>query len=255
MPIDASQIDAEPPDQGAAVDAGLVDVGFDAGASDADSPPAASGTLHIHTARKLFELDLATVTTTELGSFQGPGGARIPNVVDIATTLDGRMVAGAREGDLYLLDPVTAELTNPRALGDIAQGLANLPDGRVRVAGDRLSAVDPLTRSVDEVLHDEQGLGISGDAVVLASRTVLWTVRPRPVDQSGDGWLWTHPAAPIQRTDTSPAYCIDGLAEVHAECVRGALGVRCEASPSLYGGAAPSPRRPTLEASAWDLRR
>lgn len=167
---DVDVADAAGPD--AAADAGWPDA---AGSDDAGFEPAAAP-LYAHTGAMLYRVDPTTFRTTLVGAFRGRDGA-IEDVIDIAIDTDGTMLGGTTEGKVYAIDPNSAVCRYRFTFDDKLNGLTFLEDGRLVVAGERVSLVDAEDgRLIFELVGDDV-FQTSGDIVGLPDGFLYWTVR------------------------------------------------------------------------------
>lgn len=183
--------DAEPP-----VDLGVPDLGPpDLGVPDLGLPDAepALEPVYIHTSSSLYTYDPDRNTTDLIGDFRTSAGPVADGMVDIAIGLDGRMYGGDRAGEgrngtginnVYVIDPSSAFCTRIFTIDDYPHGLTVLADGRLVVAGDRISVIDPATGQVEQEL--DSAYETSGDIVGLPDGFLYWTVRPQN-NGEGDG--------------------------------------------------------------------
>ncbi len=195
---ESDQLSVVPPpiDSGVAPDTGVTtpDVGFaaDTGPAvppDAGFPPPAVEPVYIHTGDTLYSYDPADHLARVVGRFLDNQGGRVEPVVDIAIDLGGRMYGGTRDRKVFAIDPDTAACTYLFEFDDALNGLTFLSDGRLVVAGDRISIVHPLTGDmITELATDYE---TSGDIVGLPDGKLYWTVRNRSGD--GDGLVRIDP--------------------------------------------------------------
>lgn len=188
---DAGFIDAGfPPDTGIeeTPDSGVVDP--DAGfAPDADLPPPAREPVYIHTGTTLFSYDPANNQVQRVGDFHDRSGPLDRQVVDIAIDLDGTMYGGTREpsgntagNGVYIIDPETALSRLVFEFDDTLNGMTFLDDGRLVIAGERVSVVDPRTGQVLLAFPAANNYETSGDIVGLPDGKLYWTVRGNGAD-------------------------------------------------------------------------
>lgn len=176
----------DPPDAGATVAdaAPAIDVGFAADATavvevDAGFPPPAVEPVYIHTGDTLYSYDPVGHIARVVGRFNAADGARIEGMVDIAIDLGGRMYGGTRDRQVYAIDPETAACTFLFEFDDALNGLTFLADGRLVVAGERVSIVHPLTGALISEVVSARDYETSGDIVGLPDGKLYWTVRNR----------------------------------------------------------------------------
>lgn len=184
------------PDAGFVVaDAGQVDAGFvpDAEPQPVDAGveiPPASEAVYIHTGDQLFAYDPQTNQATLVGDFFSDDGQVMSPMVDIAIDRQGRMFGGTLDQEVYQVDPETGRCTFRFMFDDILHGLTFLPDGRLVVAGERVSVVDARTgRMIRELVGQGAAYRTSGDVVGLPDGQLYWTVR----GQAGDGVVRLNP--------------------------------------------------------------
>ncbi len=160
-------------------DAGLID----AGTHDSGEPPPAMELVYIHTGTTLYSWDPATNASTRVGDFVLEGGM-LEDVVDIAIDREGRMYGGTRAtgsqaptNRIYQIDPATAVARYRFSYDDTLHGLTFLPDGRLVIAGERVSVVDPVSGSQHLEIPGASAYETSGDIVGLPDGQLYWTVR------------------------------------------------------------------------------
>lgn len=188
-------------------DAGFVDVGFpdsgireirDAGfltqdtgvvEVDAGFPPPAVEPVYIHSGDTLYSYDPDTNGITQIGMFHDRNGALERQVVDIAIDLDGIMYGGTREpggeplgNGVYVIDPETAFCRLVFEFDDTLHGMTFLDDGRLVIAGERVSVVDPRSGGVLLEFPAARDYETSGDIVGLPDGKLYWTVRGQDAD-------------------------------------------------------------------------
>lgn len=173
-----------------------VDVGFpptDAGVPVAEEP------VYIHTGTTLYSYDSDTNAAIEVGEFRDADGP-IDNIVDIAINRDGLMYGG-RGGrrdefprDIVLIDPETAFCRYLFGFDDELNGLTFLPDGRLVVAGQRVSVLDPNTGALLVEYSSANAFETSGDIVGLPDGLLYWTVRAAEGEAPGDRVVRIDPA-------------------------------------------------------------
>lgn len=182
---DASETEAPLPPP---VDAGAT---IDAGPSVPLVEPATEP-VYIHTGDTLYSYDPSSNRAGVIGMFRS-GSRAITSMVDIAIDLGGRMYGGTREQEIFLIDPETARCTFLSGYADKLHGLTFLPDGRLVVAGDRVSIMDPWTGDMLLELVPMGTYATSGDIIGLPDGQLYWTVR-RDWDQNeGDGLVRIDP--------------------------------------------------------------
>lgn len=179
------------PDAEEPVDLGQPDAGSpDLGLPDAEP---AEEPVYIHTSDSLYTYDPDTNVTALVGAFRDSNGPITIGMVDIAIGLDGRMYGGDRAGEgrdgdginnVYVIDASSAFCTRIFQIDDYPHGLTVLADGRLVVAGDRISVIDPSTGQVEQEL--DSAYETSGDIVGLPDGFLYWTVRPQN-NGEGDG--------------------------------------------------------------------
>ncbi len=179
--LDAGFPDAEPRDFGVRPDLGFPD------ATPATEP------IYIHTATDLYTYDADLNVANPVGSFRTAAGPLEAGIVDIAIGLDGRMYGGDRAGEgqngtginnVWVIDSNSGACTKIFEIDDYPHGLTVLADGRLVVAGDRISVIDPNTGAVELELDSQYET--SGDIVGLPDGYLYWTVRPANQNE-GDG--------------------------------------------------------------------
>jgi hypothetical protein len=145
---------------------------------DAGEPviPPAREPVYINTGDTLYSYDPETDRATVIGAFRSNQGA-ITGMVDIAIDLSGRMYGGTTEQEIFRIDPDTARATHLARYDDILHGLTFLSDGRLVVAGRRVTIVDPLTGRTEEELVGEGVYETSGDIIGLPDGKLYWSVR------------------------------------------------------------------------------
>jgi outer membrane protein assembly factor BamB len=181
-------------------DSGVVDAGFepdageepDAGfAPDAAEPPPADEPIYIHSGTTLFSYDPDRNTAEVIGDFRTARGPLDLDMVDIAIDTRGRMFGGSRQpgnetqgNRVYRIDPATAMVEFRFEFDDTLHGMTFLPDGRLVIAGERVSVVDPETGRVLLDYPAANDYQTSGDIVGLPDGKLYWTVRG-PRDPGG----------------------------------------------------------------------
>ncbi len=155
----------------------------DAGTPDSGEPPVAMEPVYIHTGQTLFAYDPATNTTSQIGDFHVVNG-ELEDMVDIAIDAQGRLFGGTRQAGsqadsnrIYQIDPETAECRYRFSYDDTLHGLTFLPDGRLVIAGERVSVVDPISGSQLVEFPAANAYQTSGDIVGLPDGNLYWTVR------------------------------------------------------------------------------
>lgn len=191
--------DAGPPPDAGFVDAGVVE-------RDGGGPPPASEPVYIHTGETLFSYDPTTNTTSRVGDFFVDRG-ELESMVDIAIDREGRLYGGTRqagsqgnENRIYQIDPATARCTYRFSYDDTLHGLTFLPDGRLVIAGERVSVVDPVSGTQLVEFPGANAYETSGDIVGLPDGLLYWTVRgERRPDGSfaSDGMVRIDPASGV----------------------------------------------------------
>lgn len=187
--VDATVPDVGPPDSGVRE---LRDSGFltqDTGVIDSGFPPPAAEPVYIHDGDTLFSFDPDTNAVNEIGQFHDRNGPLDRDVVDIAIDLDGIMFGGTREpggeplgNGVYVIDPETAFARLVFEFDDTLNGMTFLDDGRLVIAGERVSVVDPRTGSVLLEFPAARAYETSGDIVGLPDGKLYWTVRGQDAD-------------------------------------------------------------------------
>lgn len=160
------------------------DAGFvDAGTPDSGEPPPAMEPVYIHTGQTLYSYDPATNTTARIGDFFLATG-QLEDMVDIAIDSEGRLFGGTRQAGsqadsnrIYQIDPQTAECRYRFTYDDTLHGLTFLPDGRLVIAGERVSVVDPISGQQLLEFPSANAYETSGDIVGLPDGLLYWTVR------------------------------------------------------------------------------
>jgi hypothetical protein len=155
------------------VDGGVPDVGVpDAG----EDIPVADDPVYINTGPELFTYAPGTGSATRIGRFLDNRGEAL-SMVDIAIDLSGRMFGGSNDKRIYRVDPNTAACTLLATYDDILHGMTFLSDGRLVVAGERVTTVDPQTgRTLDELVPEGEFV-TSGDIIGLPDGKLYWSVR------------------------------------------------------------------------------
>ncbi|MEQ9498691.1 MAG: PQQ-binding-like beta-propeller repeat protein [Deltaproteobacteria bacterium] len=155
----------------------------DAGTRDSGEPPVAMEPVYIHTGETLFAYDPATNTTSQIGDFFVTSG-QLEDMVDIAIDSEGRLFGGTRQAGsqadanrIYQIDPETAECRYRFSYDDTLHGLTFLPDGRLVIAGERVSVVDPISGAQLVEFPAANAYQTSGDIVGLPDGNLYWTVR------------------------------------------------------------------------------
>ena len=175
-----------PPDMGQP-DLGQPDAGFpdtgpaDLGQPDSGEPPPAQEPVYIHTGRILYSYDADTNTTQQIGMFRDRQGPLENAMVDIAIDNQGRMYGGtinrAENNDVFQIDPETGYCFYKFSFNDQLNGMAFLDDGRLVIAGERISVVDPDDGTLLLEFPAAQMYETSGDVVGLPDGQLYWTVR------------------------------------------------------------------------------
>jgi hypothetical protein len=102
-------------------------------------------------------------------------------MVDIAIDLNGRMFGGESQPEvghrIYQIDPETALCTFRFSFDDVPIGLTFLDDGRLVVAGERVTIVEPNHGSVLLDMVGAEPYKTSGDLVGLPDGRLYWTIR------------------------------------------------------------------------------
>lgn len=180
-PVDGGVVnaDAAPAMQ---VDASVPDAGF----MDAAEPPPAAESVYIQTGTTLYTYDPMTNTAAAVGNFMTADGP-IERMVDIAIDLQGRMFGGTSDKKIFSIDPETAFCRYRFDFDDILHGLTFLADGRLVVAGERVSIIDPNQGTVLLEMVGAQNFQTSGDIVGLPDGKLYWTVRNTANREDGDG--------------------------------------------------------------------
>lgn len=187
---DAGFVDAGPADSGMREfrDAGFLtmDTGVE---PDAGFPPAAVEPVYIHTGDSLFSYDPESNQVQQVGMFHDRNGPLDRTMVDIAIDLDGIMYGGTRnpngqaEGNgVYVIDPETAFSRLVFEFDDTLNGMTFLDDGRLVIAGERVSVVDPRTGELLLAFPAANAYETSGDIVGLPDGKLYWTVRGEQAD-------------------------------------------------------------------------
>jgi hypothetical protein len=174
---DAGFLDAAAPDAEPLPDAEAPDVGF----ADAPTYPdafvePAREPVYVHTGDTLFSFDPRTRQIVPVAQFRDRSGP-ITNMVDIAIDRSGVLFGGTLDQRIFTIDPTSGACRFLFEVNDRPNGLAVLPDGRLVVAGDRVSIVEPRNGQVIEVLVDRGREVTSGDLVGLPDGMLYWTVR------------------------------------------------------------------------------
>ena len=179
----------DPPDLGFYADATptpVPDAGF---APDAAEPPPAVEPVYIHTGSTLYGYLPGDNRAVEIGDFHTDQGEP-PEMVDTAIDLEGKMYGGSRDERVFIVDPETAFCRFLFDFDDELNGLTFLADGRLVVAGERVSILDPRSGEVLDEIVTAQRYETSGDIVGLPDGKLYWTVRNRRDNGqtlSGDG--------------------------------------------------------------------
>ncbi len=174
------------PDSGVVPDAGFPDAGFpDAGFPDAGEPPPAAELVYIHTGDTLSAFDPLDGTVTRIGAFRDSNGP-IERMVDIAIDLDGRMFGGTSERKIVQIDPSNGFCTERFTFDDTLHGMTFVSDGRLVVAGERVTIVDVDSGRALSELSGARRYETSGDVVGLPDGMLYWTVR-NSTPEDGDG--------------------------------------------------------------------
>lgn len=189
-----------PYDGGVAPDAGFPDSGVreirdagfltqDSGMADAGFPPPAVEPVYIHTGDTLYSYDPDANTTTLIGQFHDRNGPLDRQMVDIAIDNNGTMYGGTRDPDgeptaneVFVIDPETAFCTLRFRFDDFLNGMTFLPDGRLVIAGEQVSVVEPSNGSVLLEFPAARDYETSGDIVGLPDGKLYWTVRGADTD-------------------------------------------------------------------------
>jgi hypothetical protein len=183
--------DPTPPDSGVHPDAAVeMDAGFaDAGlpdarpVTDAGVPPAAEP-VYIQTGSTLYSYDPTANRAVRVGDFRDDRGP-IELMVDIAIDRDGTMYGGVSEhvgegnyeNRIYLINPETAFCTYLFEFDDQLNGMAFLDDGRLVIAGERVTVIDPQDGQPLVSWPSTDQYETSGDVVGLPDGKLYWTVR------------------------------------------------------------------------------
>jgi hypothetical protein len=174
------------PDSGSAdPDAGSRDSGLpdarpltDAGVPQADEP------VYIQTGTTLYSYDPARNQAVRVGDFREERGP-IELMVDIAIDRSGTMYGGVSEhvangvfeNRIYLINPETAFATYLFDFDDKLNGMAFLDDGRLVIAGERVTVIDPQSGQALVSWPSTDQFETSGDVVGLPDGHLYWTVR------------------------------------------------------------------------------
>jgi hypothetical protein len=190
---DALFVDETPPDSGVhpdaevePTDAGFVDVGFvdastpvtDAGVPPADEP------VYIQTGTTLYSYDPSINQAVRVGDFRDQSGV-IDLMVDIAIDRNGTMYGGVSEhvgngvfeNRIYLVNPETAFCTFLYDFDDRLNGMSFLDDGRLVIAGERVTVIDPNSGQALVTWPSTDQYVTSGDVVGLPDGNLYWTVK------------------------------------------------------------------------------
>jgi hypothetical protein len=190
-PFDGGVVDAGFPDSGIRE---LRDAGFlttDAGVEpDAGFPPPAVEPVYIHTGTTLFSYAPESNAIQRIGDFHDRNGPLARQMVDIAIDLNGTMYGGTREpggeatgNEVFLIDPETGFCTLRFIFDDTLHGMTFLPDGRLVIAGEQVSVVDPNDGAVLLEFPAARDYQTSGDIVGLPDGKLYWTVVGGNTDQ------------------------------------------------------------------------
>lgn len=182
-----------PPDAGQTMDAGQADAGgpdaatpvTDAGVPQADEP------VYIHTGETLYSYDSATNRAIRIGDFESRDGP-ITQMVDTAIDRSGTMFGGVSEhvgggnyeNKIYLIDPETAFCTYLFDADDRLNGMTFLDDGRLVIAGERVTVVDPTSGTPLINWPSTDQYTTSGDVVGLPDGYLYWTVEGEQPDDT-----------------------------------------------------------------------
>ena len=191
IPFDGGVIDAGFPDSGIRE---IKDAGFltmDTGVEpDAGFPPPAKEPVYIHTGTTLYSYEPDTNAPLRIGDFHDRNGPLARQMVDIAIDLNGTMYGGTREpggeavgNEVFLIDPETGFCTLRFLFDDTLHGMTFLPDGRLVIAGEQVSVVEPSNGSVLLEFPAARDYETSGDIVGLPDGKLYWTVRGADTDQ------------------------------------------------------------------------
>jgi hypothetical protein len=187
---DALFVDETPPDSGVQLDAepedvGFLDVGFvDVGTPETDAgvPPAAEP-VYIQTGTTLYSYDPSVNRATRVGDFRDQNG-EIDLMVDIAIDRNGTMYGGVSrrnndgsyQNQIYLVNPETAFCTFLYEFDDRLNGMSFLDDGRLVIAGERVTVIDPNSGQALVTWPSTDQYITSGDVVGLPDGFLYWTV-------------------------------------------------------------------------------
>ncbi len=147
---------------------------------DAETPDSgiapATEPIYVHTGAILHSYDPANETATPIGAFRSADGP-VTNMVDMAIDTGGQMFGGTLDKWVVRIDPQTARVEPLFEFDDILHGMTFLSDGRLVIAGERVSMVDPVTGRVISELVPGSDWVTSGDVVGLPDGKLYWTVR------------------------------------------------------------------------------
>ncbi len=189
---DALFVDDTPPDSGVHPDAD--DPEPDAGFADASRPdqgvlltdagvPPADEPVYIQTGTTLYSYDPEANQAVRIGDFRSSAGP-IDLMVDIAIDRNGTMYGGVSqhvangvyENHIYLVNPETAFCTFLFDFDDRLNGMTFLDDGRLVIAGERVTVIDPQTGQSLVTWPSTDQFVTSGDVVGLPDGKLYWTV-------------------------------------------------------------------------------
>ena len=182
--------DPTPPDSGIHPDADVIEPEIDAGFPDASRPmtdagvPPAAEPVYIQTGTTLYSYDPALNRAVRVGDFRDQNGA-IDLMVDIAIDRSGTMFGGVSEhvgngnfeNRIFLINPETAFCTYLFEFDDKLNGMAFLDDGRLVIAGERVTVIDPQNGQPLVSWPSTDQYATSGDVVGLPDGFLYWTVR------------------------------------------------------------------------------
>lgn len=134
--------------------------------------PLAEEPVYVCSQEALYSFDPATLNTTLIGSFAPFPGEEM---VDIAIDLQGRLFGGSASGGIYLIDPLTARVTEVVRLQLQPTGLTFLSDGRLVLAGSRVVIINVMTGDEASVIT-ASAPQTSGDIIGLADGSLYSTV-------------------------------------------------------------------------------
>jgi hypothetical protein len=178
------------PDAGALPDAFVPAMDADVVLTDAGVPQA-DEPVYIHTGETLYSYDPAANRASRIGDFRTDEGP-LTDMVDTAIDRDGTMYGGVTEhvgngvfsNRVYLIDPETAFCRFLFEFDDVLHGMTFLGDGRLVIAGERVSVIDAQTGQPLVAWPATDAFATSGDVVGLPDGMLYWTVEPEAMGGS-----------------------------------------------------------------------